>query len=158
MQKTANIELVHFSEDYVEQLHSFELPEDQHQFTALPKEISIETVGQYPIVILSDHVPVGFFVLHATDRVKEYSTNPNAMLLTALSIDHQQQGMGYAKKAMFALTDFVKQHFNECNEVVLVVNHKNIAAQHLYHKVGFIDNGERRMGPIGEQIVMQLPL
>lgn len=109
-------------------------------------------------MILSDDVPVGFFVLHATDRVKEYSSNPQAMLLTALSIDHQQQGKGYAKMAMFALADFVKQEFKECNEVVLVVNHKNIAAQNLYIKVGFVDHGVRRMGPIGEQIVLNLPL
>lgn len=60
MQTTTSIELVHFSEDYAEQLNSFELPEEQHQFTALPKEITIEKVGQYPIVILSNHVPVGF--------------------------------------------------------------------------------------------------
>lgn len=158
MQETTNIELVHFSESYVEQLNRFELPEEQHQFTALPQEISIEKVGQYPIVILSGGVPVGFFVLHATDRVQQYSSNPQAMLLTALSIDHQQQGRGYAKKAMSALADFVKQEFKECNEVVLVVNHKNIAAQNLYVKVGFMDHGERRMGSIGEQIVMNLPL
>lgn len=158
MQETTNIELVHFSESYVEQLNRFELPEEQHQFTALPKEISIEKVGQYPIVILSGGVPVGFFVLHATDRVQAYSSNPQAMLLTALSIDHQQQGKGYAKRAMLALANFVKQEFKECNEVVLVVNQKNRAAQNLYIKVGFVDHGERRMGPIGEQIVMNLPL
>jgi len=71
MQTINTIELVHFSEDYVDVLHDFDLPEEQSQFTALPKEISIEMVGQYPIVILSDNVPVGFFVLHATVRVKE---------------------------------------------------------------------------------------
>jgi len=156
MQTINTIELVHFSEDYVDVLHDFDLPEEQSQFTALPKEISIEMVGQYPIVILSDNVPVGFFVLHATERVKEYSSNPNAMLLTALSIDHKQQGNGYAKKGMLALSDFIKREFKECHEVVLVVNHKNIPAQNLYLKVGFVDHGERRMGPIGEQIVMNL--
>ncbi|KPN94642.1 GNAT family N-acetyltransferase [Lysinibacillus sp. ZYM-1] len=158
MQDTINIELVHFTEDYAEQLNGFELPDEQHQFTALPKEIAIEKVGQYPIVILSHKMAVGFFVLHATERVKEYSCNPQAMLLTALSMDHKQQGKGYAKEAMLLLADFVKQEFKECNEVVLVVNHKNIAAQNLYIKVGFEDNGERRMGPIGEQIVMHYHL
>ena len=68
MQETTNIELVHFSESYVEQLNRFELPEEQHQFTALPKEISIEKVGQYPIVILSGGVPVGFlFFMQRTE-------------------------------------------------------------------------------------------
>ena len=156
MQTINTIELVHFSEDYVDVLHDFDLPKEQSQFTALPKEISIEMVGQYPIVILSDNVPVGFFVLHATERVKEYSSNPNAMLLTALSIDHKQQGKGYAKKGMLVLSDFIKREFKECNEVVLGVNHKNIPAQNLYLKVGFVDHGERRLGPIGEQIVMNL--
>lgn len=156
MQTINTIELVHFSEDYVDVLHDFDLPKEQSQFTALPKEISIEMVGQYPLVILSDNVPVGFFVLHTTERVKEYSSNPNAMLLTALSIDHKQQGKGYAKKGMLVLSDFIKREFKECNEVVLVVNHKNIPAQNLYLKVGFVDHGERRIGPIGEQIVMNL--
>jgi len=156
MQAINTLELVHFSEDYVDVLHDFDLPDEQSQFTALPKDISIEMVGQYPIVILSDNVPVGFFVLHSTERVKEYSSNPNAMLLTAFSIDHKQQGKGYAKKGMLALSNFIKMEFKECNEVVLVVNHKNIPAHNLYLKVGFVDHGERRMGPIGEQIVMNL--
>ncbi len=158
MQNTSSIELVHFSEDYVDRLHEFELPEEQQQFTALPKEITVGKVGQYPIVIISDHGPVGFFVLHATERVKEYSNNPHAMLLTALSMDYRHQGKGYAKKGMLALADFVKQEFQHCDEVVLVVNQKNIAAQNLYLKTGFVDNGERRLGPIGEQIVMHLYL
>lgn len=58
-------------------------------------------MGQYPIVILSNKIPVGFFVLHTTERVQEYSSNPQAMLLTALSMDHKQQGKGYAKKQCF---------------------------------------------------------
>ncbi|WP_286925162.1 MULTISPECIES: GNAT family N-acetyltransferase [Lysinibacillus] len=156
MQAINTLELVHFSKDYVDVLHDFDLPDEQSQFTALPKDISIEMVGQYPIIILSDNIPVGFFVLHSTERVKEYSSNPNAMLLTAFSIDHKQQGKGYAKKGMLALSNFIKREFKECDEVVLVVNHKNIPAQNLYLKVGFVDHGERKMGPIGEQIVMKL--
>jgi len=156
MQAINTLELVHFSKDYVDVLHDFDLPDEQSQFTALPKDISIEMVGQYPIIILSDNIPVGFFVLHSTERVKEYSSNPNAMLLTAFSIDHKQLGKGYAKKGMLALSNFIKREFKECDEVVLVVNHKNIPAQNLYLKVGFVDHGERRMGPIGEQIVMNL--
>ena len=44
------------------------------------------------------------------------------------------------------------------NEVVLAVNEKNIPAQNLYEKVGFQDKGFRRMGPIGQQIIMHLPI
>jgi len=117
MQKTSAIELVHFSEEYVDILNDFDLPEEQSQFTSLPKEVFIEMVGQYPIVILRDNVPVGFFVLHTTERVKEYSNNPNAMLLTALSIDHKQQGNGYAKKGMLALPEFIKRKFKEGGKI-----------------------------------------
>lgn len=59
---------------------------------------------------------------------------------------------------MLQLPLFVRKEFEHCDEVVLVVNHKNIPAQQLYLKVGFVDTGERRMGPIGEQIVMSLSI
>ncbi|MGE7929665.1 hypothetical protein [Lysinibacillus xylanilyticus] len=59
---------------------------------------------------------------------------------------------------MLSLPEFIKRKFKDCNEVVLVINHKNIPAQNLYLKVGFVDNGERRMGLIGEQIVMNLTI
>ncbi|WP_410769980.1 GNAT family N-acetyltransferase [Fontibacillus sp. BL9] len=157
MGKEHTVELVHFSEErHSSALDGFELPEDQIRFTALPKEIQSVTEGQYRIVIASDGVPVGFFMLHATERVKAYSDNPNAMLLTALSIDHKQQRQGYAKKAMIALKAFVMNEFAACDEVVLVVNCKNTPARQLYSASGFTDTGGRRMGPIGEQYVMKL--
>ncbi|MFD3449479.1 GNAT family N-acetyltransferase [Microbacteriaceae bacterium 4G12] len=158
MEKDGLIELVYFSEEHLTILNDFELPEEQSQFTALPKEILNVTDGQHPIVILSEGIPVGFFMLHATDRVKNYSNNPNAMLLAALSIDHRQQRKGYAARGMLALSTFIKKEFQLCDEVVLAVNQKNIPAQNLYFKVGFTDTGERRMGPIGEQMVMGLKI
>ncbi|CAG9610628.1 GNAT family N-acetyltransferase [Pseudoneobacillus rhizosphaerae] len=158
MKKTNYIELCHFSSKHLNVLNSFELPEEQGQFTSLPINYKEVTDGQYRIVILCDTEPVGFFLLHSTDRVKEYSSNPKAMLLTSLSINHQKQGKGYAKQAMLELQEFVESEFPNCNEIVLVVNHKNIPAQQLYLKVGFQDTGERKMGPIGEQYVMNLML
>lgn len=158
MDKVDSIELVHLSEEHLEILNNFELPEDQSQFTALPKEVVDVTDGEYPIVLLNDKVPVGFFLLHSTERVRNYTNNANAMLLTAFSTDHKQQRKGYAKKGMLQLPLFMKREFEFCDEVVLVVNHKNIPAQHLYLNVGFVDTGVRRMGPIGEQIVMSLEI
>jgi ribosomal protein S18 acetylase RimI-like enzyme len=156
MEKAGIIELVHFSEEHLPLLNNFELPDEQSQFTALPKNVLNVTDGQYPIVILSEEEPVGFFLLHSTERVKDYSDNPRAMLLTALSIDHRHQRKGYAKKGMVELSRFVKKEFEFCDEVVLVVNHKNIPAQNLYLNVGFVDTGVRKIGRIGEQIVMNL--
>jgi hypothetical protein len=69
MGKLDSVELKHFSNEYLEVLNSFELPEEQGQFTALPSEISEVREGQYRIVILSEHEPVGFFLLHSIERV-----------------------------------------------------------------------------------------
>lgn len=140
-------------------LSEFELPKEQSQFTALPKNVLSELKnGQFPIVIECEGVPVGFFLLHSTERVKEYTDNPNALLLTALSIDHRQQRKGYAKNGMLTLPSFVRGEFGFCNEVILAVNHKNIPAQRLYSSVGFIDTGKRKVGPIGEQVIMSLQI
>ncbi|MFT4416194.1 GNAT family N-acetyltransferase [Fredinandcohnia humi] len=152
------IELNHFSNEDIDALNSFELPEEQGQFTSLPINYNVATKGQNRIVILCNKEPVGFFILHSTDRVKDYSENPNAMLLTSFSITYPKQGKGYAKRAMFLLREFVATEFPHCNEIVLAVNHKNISAQHLYVKVGFKDTGKRKIGPIGEQYIMNLVL
>ncbi|WP_045927237.1 GNAT family N-acetyltransferase [Bacillus siamensis] len=151
-------ELVYFSEEYSDILDSFELPKVQVQFTSLPGNYKEVTEGQYRIVILNDREPVGFFLLHATDEVKDYSDKPQAMLLTALSINQVKQGKGYAKQALLLLRKFVAEEFPDCNEIVLAVNQKNIAAQKLYLKVGFQDTGIRKMGIIGEQYIMSLKL
>lgn len=156
MNKINFLELVHFSNEYRDTLDYFELPKEQVQFTSLPSNYKEVIEGQYRIVILNDREPVGFFLLHATDRVKDYSDNPQAMLLTALSINQVKQGKGYAKQAMLLLRKFVADEFPDCNEIVLAVNHKNIAAQKLYLKVGFQDTGIRKMGIIGEQYIMNL--
>lgn len=156
MIRNDNITLAHFSETYIEDLTSFDLDKEQAKFTALPSEYFEFTEGQYRIVILNEKEPVGFFVLHATDRVKDYSNNSNALLLTSLSIHQTQQRKGYAKQAMSLLKPFVTSEFPTYNEIVLAVNHQNIPAQTLYSQIGFQDTGKRKAGAIGEQIIMSL--
>lgn len=158
MRKTDYIALSHFTIEHLEALNAFELPREQGQFTSLPNKFQEATEGEYRIVILHGGEPVGFFLLHTTDRVKAYSSNSKAMLLTALSINHTEQGKGFAKQAMCLLEEFVKNEFPNCDEIVLAVNHKNISAQQLYLKVGFQDTGKRKDGPIGEQFIMNLML
>lgn len=158
MKKTDYIELSHFSIQYLDALNSFELPKEQGQFTSLPNKFKEFAAGEYGIVVLHDGEPVGFFILHSTDRVKDYSSNPKAMLLTSLSINHKEQGKGFAKQAMCLLGEFVMNEFPNCDEIVLAVNHKNISAQQLYLKVGFEDTGKKKTGPIGEQFIMNLML
>lgn len=158
LHKTEQVELDLFKEEYERELKCFYLPDDQEQFTVLPEKKLTVTDGQYRVVILNQEAPVGFFLLHRTERVREYSDNLSAMLLTALSINHKHQGKGYAKKAMLALKHFVASNFPDCNEIVLAVNYKNFPAQQLYRHVGFIDTGRRKIGEIGEQIIMDLKI
>ncbi|WP_054709496.1 GNAT family N-acetyltransferase [Bacillus sp. JCM 19041] len=159
MYKTKQVELTFYRDEYSNDLRRFVLPPEQEQFTALPKETVNVADGQHRIIIVTkEDEPVGFFLLHSTDRVHEYSDNPNAMLLTAFSINHIHQGKGYAKKGMLELEKFVKTEFSDCDEIVLAVNHKNIPAQQLYKKVGFVDTGKRKIGRIGEQMIMNLKL
>lgn len=58
MEKADYVELKMFSDEHLEVLHSFELPEEQEQFTALPSEMLEVAEGQHRIVIVSDHEPV----------------------------------------------------------------------------------------------------
>ncbi|MGY3186208.1 GNAT family N-acetyltransferase [Lysinibacillus sp. TE18511] len=155
MEKLKRVELKHFSSEYMKELNSFVLTEEQKQFSALPSKFEEINEGQYRVVILSDNTPVGFFLLNSNERVKKYSNNLNALLLTALSINHTEQGKGYAKQGMTLLVEFVKTEFPNYDEIVLVVDNDNIPAQKLYLKVGFEDTNERLIGRIGEEIIMR---
>ncbi|WP_341201452.1 GNAT family protein [Planomicrobium okeanokoites] len=151
------VKLERYKPEFLKVLTEFELPTEKAQYTALPT-VMLEklTDNQYPIVILSKNEPVGFFLLQSTDSVKEFTDNPRAFLLTALSIDNSKQGKGFAKEAMKIMKQFVNQEFPEYNEIILAVNHKNIPAQNLYKRVGFSDTGKRKMGKIGEQFIFNL--
>ncbi|WP_436799689.1 GNAT family N-acetyltransferase [Peribacillus frigoritolerans] len=158
MGNISSVELKRFSSEYLTGLNSFVLTDAQKQFSALPNKFVEATDGQHRIVILSDNTPVGFFLLNSNERVKKYSTNLNALLLTALSINNTEQGKGYAKQGMSLLHEFVKSEFPKCDEIVLVVDKDNIPAQKLYLKVGFEDTNERQIGRIGEEIIMRLSI
>ena len=147
------VDLRRYKPEYLPWLKAFELPKEQEKFTALPTKMLEITKERHPIVILHNNEPVGFFVLHSSDRVKDYTNNPKAMLLTALSINHSKQGRGFANKGMRKIQSFVDQQFPEFNEIILAVNHKNVPAQKLYEKVGFKDTGTRKIGRIGEQYI-----
>ncbi|ARF17769.1 GNAT family N-acetyltransferase [Sporosarcina ureae] len=148
------VKLEKYNPEFLKALREFELPTEKAQYTAFPAVILEKlTDDQYPIVILSNDEPVGFFLLQSTDRVKEFTDNPRALLLTALSIDNSKQGKGFAKEAMNLIKQFVNQELPEYDEIILAVNHKNIPAQNLYKRVGFSDTGKRKIGKIGEQFI-----
>ncbi|MGE7269956.1 GNAT family N-acetyltransferase [Brevibacillus panacihumi] len=146
-----------YDEAFTEALLQFSLPEEQLSFTALPNKVLEETLrdpDRYPVVIVAEGIPVGFFVLHVGEGIGEYTSNPRAILLRALSVTEEHQGKGYAKKAMLALPNFVAEHLPGKEEIILAVNERNLAAKQLYEKSGFVDKGITRMGPIGRQYML----
>ncbi|PGV55368.1 GNAT family N-acetyltransferase [Bacillus cereus] len=159
---TGEIQLVPYKELYKERIESFSLPSEQVRFTANPGELLEKAKNDRTknVVVILDYngVPVGLFALQTGERVQEFTENEDALLLTSFSINYNKQRKGYAKKSLALLQDFVKRYFPMKNEVVLAVNEKNIPAQKLYEKVGFQDKGFRRMGPIGQQIIMHLAI
>lgn len=136
------------SEDF-EDLTSYALDELQSQFTAMPKatlEIIKEknTGDKFPVSIFYQNKAVGFFVLDFGADKLDLTENENSTLLRSLSINPECQGKGIGKAAMIVLSDFVKENFPECNEVVLAVNFNNKSAYDLYLKCGFKDEGKSR--------------
>ena len=159
--ETQDVQLSLYKEAFDEALSQFYLPEEQLQFTGLPNmvlEESLRDPDRYPVVILADQTPVGFFVLHKGEGIADYTSNPHALLLRAFSVTEAHQGKGYAKKAMLALPGFVTDHLPGIDEIILVVNERNLAAKQLYEKTGFMDKGIRRMGPIGRQYMLHFAL
>ncbi len=136
------------SEDF-QDLTTYALDALQSQFTAMPKatlEIIKEknTGDKFPISILYKDKPIGFFVLDFGEDKFEMTQNENSTLLRSLSINPDYQGKGIGKSAMMLLSDFVKEKFSGCDEVVLAVNFNNKNAYELYVKCGFKDEGKTR--------------
>lgn len=157
----SKIKLCRYDSKYDTGLMEFSLPEEQAQFTGLPFEIIDQMKkdsSRYPIVIVNHSQPVGFFALCSGELVSEYTSNKNALLLIAFSINYSDQGRGYAKEGLRQLKEYVVENIQNKNEVVLAVNCRNIPAQRLYEKVGFKDTERRRIGKNGEQIILSLSI
>jgi RimJ/RimL family protein N-acetyltransferase len=147
--------------EYKLQIENYDLPQEQLIYTSLPME-AIEKCekedDRYPIVILYNNMPAGFFVLHGWEGVKAYSDNRDAILLRAYSVDSTFQGNGIAKKSLMVLPSFVKKYFPSKNEIILAVNHSNKVAQYVYEKGGFKDKGLRVIGRKGELFILHMNL
>lgn len=151
------MELCFYDEQFKKAIEQYELTEEQLRFTGAPIEgnkLVLEDSERYAVLAIEGGNLVTYLNLHTNEGVKPFSINPNAILLRTFSTDFRYQGKGYAKQVLKLLPDFVKQHFKEINEIVLAVNLQNEAAQNLYKKCGYVDEGERRMGKKGELIIM----
>lgn len=142
-------------EDFID-LTNYTLDDEQSQFTAMPKatlEIIKEknTGDKLPVSIFFNDKAVGFFVLDFGEDKFDLTENVNSTLLRSLSIDPEYQGKGIGKTAMVIVSDFIKENFPACTEIVLAVNFNNKSAYNLYLKCGFLDEGKTREMSKGSQ-------
>jgi RimJ/RimL family protein N-acetyltransferase len=149
-------------ERFKAQLLNFQLPAEQAEFTGLPEQTLqdvCEDAGKRGVVIAQGDRAVGFFVLHTGEGIADFFQDySSAVLLRAFLMDYASQGQGFAKAAMVLLPDFVRSHYPEAQQIVLAVNERNLPAAQLYARAGFKDNGLRRSGSKGPQLILQYEL
>ncbi|MGG0450766.1 GNAT family N-acetyltransferase [Priestia megaterium] len=161
MDNTVNVVLTFYSEAYDSSIHSYTLPEEQIIYTALPTEAIAKCKQERdrtPVLILAVNKLAGFFVLDAGEAVKEYTESSGALLIRSYFIHPDYQGKGVGKKSLKLLPFFINHHFPTINKVVLGVNYKNTAAQHLYKRSGFVDTNRHIFGSQGKQFVYQMDI
>ncbi|WP_042346132.1 GNAT family N-acetyltransferase [Bacillus massiliigorillae] len=155
------IELVFYEEKYKEKICNYQLDEIQRNFTTLPCEALTSCENDafsFPIVILKDEQPIGFFVLQAGEAIRYLTELDNMMLIRSVSVNPSFQGLGYAQDAMKLLPEFVKKNYPGVLELFLIVNFKNKRAEHVYIKAGYIDRGIRRQDPSGFKKILHYVL
>ncbi|WPO90279.1 GNAT family N-acetyltransferase [Chryseobacterium sp. YR459] len=142
---------------------SYALDENQMQFTATAQQ-ALQRISErddddaFPVTIFENDQVAGFFVLDFGKDKFELTDDETSVLLRSLSVNPQMQGRGIGKIAMLEVGNFVKNHFGECNEIVLAVNQKNNSAYHIYLQAGYIYDGKTRIGRSGPQYLMHKKL
>lgn len=155
------VELKFFEPENLSEL-DYQLDEIQAQYSSLPKQAleRIEARNQnddffaYPVTVFYDEKIAGFCVLDFGNDKFEMTENKDSVLLRSLSINPDFQGKGVGKSVMMIIDDFIKEHFKDCNEIVLSVNERNDFAFQIYLKQHYIYDGKKIAGRSGPQFVM----
>jgi RimJ/RimL family protein N-acetyltransferase len=113
--------------------------------------------AQYPVAIVEDGNPVGFFALQGGPGAGRLIRGRQDMLLRAFFVDATRQGRGIAPRALLELPGYVRALDPAIRRVVLTVNVDNGPAIRTYLRSGFVDTGELFHGGIyGPQHVFAL--
>lgn len=153
------VRLVPYQTSHFDQLNSFQLNEEQSQFTASFYENiinkKIEAIpGKFPVTILYDEIPVGFFILDDSEEKIIFTEDQNAVLLRSLSLNPKYQGKGIGKEVMILIDDYVRNKFPDHTHIALGVNIRNEYAFQLYIKTGYQNTGRTFDGSIGPQYIL----
>ena len=139
---------------------NYELDDTQSLYTRLPSAwFGMDDAAVNRVVIVYDGQAVGFFVLDGGNDKYNYTDNPKALLLRSMSLNPAYQGLGLSALALTELTRFCQSNVKQAdnyNQIVLGVNHDNIAAQRVYEKVGFVKVARTFMGRSGEQYIYEM--
>ena len=138
---------------------AYRLPPPQDNYTRAPQAWfdSGFRPGQYPVSILADAAPVGFFILDTGADKVDYSDDRHALLLRSMSIHPAWQGRGIAALALAppVLWAYIDRHIPAIRCLVLGVHHANAAARRLYLRCGFRDSGRTYPGLKGLQYIFE---
>ncbi|MGP4076163.1 GNAT family N-acetyltransferase [Halobacillus sp. K22] len=153
-----SVQLQPYTSYHYQGLSHLSLPKEQTHYTEMPVH-SVECASgdptRNPVTILIGDIPIGMFVLQSGPVVSEYTPHKNALLLIAYMIDYSHQGKGYANESLEKLPGYIREHFPEIEYIVLAVNVNNHAAQSVYKKNGFYEQGERLLGKKGWLMILE---
>lgn len=153
------VRLVPYQTAHFDELNSFQLDETQSKFTASVHENivnrKIESIpGKFPVTILYNEIPVGFFILDDSQEKIIFTQDDDAILLRSLSLNPKYQGKGIGRQAMILIDDYVRNQFPHLAHIILAVNTKNEHAYQLYIKTGYQDTTRTFDGSIGPQYIL----
>ena len=113
-----------------------------------------EVVG---LAVRADGEIVGWLLLKRGSAAPEW-VQADAAVVGGLRIDQRQQGRGIGAAAVAALASWVAQHWPHAVQLQLRVDDGNVAGIRAYEKAGWRETGERRIGRVGLERTMSLPL
>lgn len=156
-QVDTDVTLKFYDDFYYGELRKYVLTEEDEYFTSMPLDAlkSCENNDERNMVLMIQRrLVAGVFILESGEVVEKYTDNPYALVMFSYSVDSTRQGRGVATSSLLKLDAFVDENYEGVDEVVLGVNVRNEAAQHVYEKGGFTDTGRSFIGPVGRQMIM----
>ena len=143
----------------MDELAALTVHEEQREFVApnmtslAEAYVAVSSGGQaHPFGLYEGERPVGFvmFGYDSLDDPDEPESAKDSYCLWRFMIDEKHQGRGLGKRAMKVCLEYLRERpLGPADKVWLSYEPENIAARALYHKFGFVENGEM----CGEEIV-----
>jgi RimJ/RimL family protein N-acetyltransferase len=109
------------------------------------------------LAIRADGRIVGWVLLKRGASAPDWVPN-DAAVVSGLRIDLREQGRGIGALALAELAGWVARRWPRAARLVLRVDEGNVAGIRAYEKAGWREVGERRVGRVGVERTMTLPL